>query len=370
MHEIVLSRTEEILNRISAEKGRPFSGTFELLPLCNMNCDMCYVHMSSKECYEMGGLKPVEWWLAMGNQVAEAGVLNLLLTGGEPLIYPGFRDLYIGLKKKGLILSINTNAVLLDQEWAEFFCKNKPRRVNITLYGASDEAYCKLCHCPGGYDRVIEAIRMLKNRQVDVRMNITVTPQNVDDLENMLALAKEMDIPVVVDTYIQPIQRDRNVGFSEMYRLSPEKAAMAQFIRNKYDMSDEAFLDYAKRSVWKIEHYIPTKELQSMTCNAGASSFVIDWQGNIRACLVMSPLSIATTELGFEKSWEILKERTKEIKLNVICVQCKLRPLCRTCVGNAFCETKKADGVPDYICKMTEAYVSLLKQYILKESLE
>ena len=89
--------------------------------------------------------------------MAQSGVLFLLLTGGEPLMFPDFRRLYLELRQRGMILTVNTNGTLLDEEWAEFFGENKPRRINITLYGADDEAYRKLCHYPGGFEKALNA---------------------------------------------------------------------------------------------------------------------------------------------------------------------------------------------------------------------
>lgn len=52
----------------------------------------------------------------------------------------------------GMILTINTNGTMINEELARFLGENKPRRVNITLYGASEKAYEELCHFPEGFD--------------------------------------------------------------------------------------------------------------------------------------------------------------------------------------------------------------------------
>ena len=124
----------------------PINGTLELLPLCNMNCDMCYIRLDRAQVKAGGGLHTADEWISLGQEMAKAGVLFLLLTGGEPLLFPDFRKLYTELKKMGIILTINTNGTLLDEDWADFFAAHKPRRINITLYGATDDAYEKLCH--------------------------------------------------------------------------------------------------------------------------------------------------------------------------------------------------------------------------------
>ena len=42
--------------------------------------------------------------------------------GGEPLLVPGFKELYLALKAEGMVLTLNTNGTLLDEPWADLFC--------------------------------------------------------------------------------------------------------------------------------------------------------------------------------------------------------------------------------------------------------
>ena len=76
----------------------PINGNLELLPLCNMNCDMCYVRLSRTEMEAQGRLHTLDEWLDIAEKMRKAGTLFLLLTGGEPLLYPDFKQLYLKLK--------------------------------------------------------------------------------------------------------------------------------------------------------------------------------------------------------------------------------------------------------------------------------
>ena len=136
---------EKMLMARAAQQYRPINGSIELLPLCNMNCRMCYVRLSRQEMNQMGSLHPLEDWMRIGEEMQKAGVVFMLLTGGEPLLYPGFRELYLKLQALGMILKVNTNGTLIDEEWAAFFGAHRPRRINITLYGASEKPYRELC---------------------------------------------------------------------------------------------------------------------------------------------------------------------------------------------------------------------------------
>ena len=56
---------ERILIAKAGETHTPISGSFELLPLCNMNCDMCYVRLDQKEMERQGRLRTADEWLVL-----------------------------------------------------------------------------------------------------------------------------------------------------------------------------------------------------------------------------------------------------------------------------------------------------------------
>lgn len=80
----------------------------------------------------------------------------------------------------------------------------KPRRVNITLYGADDTAYETLCRCPGGFEKALAAVRLLRARGVDVKLNGSVTPENFGEMDRLYAIARQLDVPMHMDAYMMP----------------------------------------------------------------------------------------------------------------------------------------------------------------------
>ena len=95
----------------------PLSGTFELSPVCNFSCKMCYVRKTSDQIKKEGKcLRDWTEWLELAKQCREAGMLYLLITGGEPFIYPHFKELYGALHSMGFLISINTNGTMIDEE--------------------------------------------------------------------------------------------------------------------------------------------------------------------------------------------------------------------------------------------------------------
>ena len=353
---------ERMLLAQAKQSHTPVNGSIELLPLCNMNCDMCYVRLSREEMERQGRLRTAEEWLEIGRQMKDAGVLFLLLTGGEPLLYPDFRELYLGLRRLGMILTINTNGTLVDEEWAAFFGKYKPRRVNITLYGADEKAYADLCHYPGGFARTISGIRLLQKYGVDVKVGGSLARANRGDLDRILEIGEQMDVPVRVDTYMMPAARERELPFAMQSRLEPEEAAQARVRALKREMGAELFGKYAAESIGRAEHPEPAEEKPGqMACMAGQCSFTINWQGEMRPCVILGKPAIPVFESGFQNAWKKLMEETGNIRLSARCSVCHLRHLCRTCAASALLEAGSYEAVPEYMCRYAKETLRLLR---------
>ncbi len=353
---------ERILIQKAEESRKPISGSIELLPLCNMNCDMCYVRLSSQEMNRKGRMRTLEEWLSIAEQMHDEGVLFLLLTGGEPLLYPGFKELYLELRNMGMILSINTNGTLFDEEWGNFFAQYKPRRINITLYGSNEATYESLCHYPGGFEKAVNAIKLLKEHNVPVKIAGSATKANESDFPEIARLAKEFDIPFTIDTYMMPASRERDLPYDYQSRLTPEKAADLRIRMLREEMGESTFREYRDRIIWETDNILPDEGQPHMKCHAGKSSFTINWQGQMRPCVVLSTPSISVFEVGFRKAWEYLVEETDKIVLCSKCNSCNLRPICRTCAGCTLLETGRYDGLPEYMCRYAAESLKQLKK--------
>lgn len=357
---------ERHLIESAAMRRLPVSGSIELLPLCNMNCDMCYVRLSHSEMSAQGRLCTPKEWLDIGRQMQKSGVLFLQLTGGEPLLYPGFKEVYLGLKQMGLILTLNTNGTLLDKAWADFFAQQKPRRINLTLYGASASTYRDLCHYEAGFERAIRALNLLKERDIDVKINVSLVKANLDDLTQILDIADAADIPISIDTYMCPATRERNRPFSSQSRLSPSEAAKARAIIEKYGQTPSEFAESVEPFFYKAEN--PQIGSDRMKCMAGKSSFAINWKGYMQPCVTLAAPSASVLELGFDRAWETIVREVERIRLSSKCAECSMRDICQTCAACALAETGRLDGVPDYMCEYTEQTIHFLKAELYKES--
>lgn len=356
---------ERILIAKAGETHTPISGSFELLPLCNMNCDMCYVRLDRKEMERQGRIRTADEWLGLAEQMQKAGTLFLLLTGGEPLLYPEFKKVYLGLRKMGMIVTINTNGTLIDKAWADFFKAYPPRRVNITLYGTDEETYRDLCHYPGGYEKTIRGIRLLRERNIDVKINGSLVRDNENDVTQIVDTAVSLGAAVNIDTYMYPAVRERTKPFNEQSRLLPETAARGRAAFMKATKESEQYRQLAEEIV-AAAYETPEGEMipGEMRCQAGKTSFTINWQGKMRPCVMLTKPEAEVFEVGFDAAWQQLREGIAQIRLSSKCSACTYRRVCQTCAACALYEAGAYDEVPEYMCRYTKAFVKEMEQVI------
>ena len=348
----------------------PLSGTFELSPVCNFSCKMCYVRKTAKEvaAHSRPALT-LEQWLQIAEEAKNQGMLYLLLTGGEPFLWTGFWGLYEKLCQMGFLISINTNGSLIDDKAIQRLREMPPKRVNITLYGASDETYKALCGVEGVFRRVDHAIHGLKEAGIEVKLNASMTPYNVMDLEKIVAYAKEQELFLETATYMfPPVRRDmKMVGQNE--RFSPKEAAFWRLQCQKLLKSKEQYESFLRNI---INGYMMPPGLDEscidpvdgkIRCRAGNASFWITWDGWMTPCGMMPDPKVDITKGKFEQRWKELIQVSEQVVLSGICGKCSNRKICHSCAAMAFAETGGSAGVPKYLCET----VQFLKEYAEEE---
>ena len=350
------------LHRKGHKLGMPVSGTFELTARCNFNCPMCYVHMTPEQLKATGKEElTAQQWLDLAKAARDRGMVFVLLTGGEPFVRKDFFEIYDGMRKLGLIVSINSNGSMLKGEVLERILEAPPFRFNISLYGGCNETYRKMCGIPA-YDVVKENIRRLRQAGVDVSLNLSVTPYNKDDLAQIHADAVELDVNVRTSSYMYPSIRVNGEQFGCGNRLSSRESAKCMVEWNKLRFTEEEFERRAEAlmNLGSMEQEgCPLEEGEGVRCRAGGTSFWMTWDGKMLPCGMMTAPVAYPLEIGFDAAWDQIRAETKKIKTPGKCVNCDYKEICGACAAVYFTETGSFDKVPDYVC---ERAVSIIEE--------
>lgn len=339
----------------------PLCGTFELSPVCNFSCKMCYVRKTRKEVDESPRkILTLEDWRRIAREALDAGVLELLLTGGEPLLWPDFWTLYEELIDMGILISINTNGSLIDDAAIARFRKKPPQRINITLYGASDETYQRLCGIHGVFTKVDNAICGLMDAGITVKLNCSLTPENAKDLDWMMAYAKKRNTAITVGTYMFPPIRRDPTSFGVNQRFTPEESAKYQLRYLQLSRDEERYQDCLDNI---LNGYAAPPGLDAdcidpidgkIRCRAGKSSFWITWDGWLTPCGMLPEPVADLKELSFAQGWRAITEASAALRLSSVCDTCKNRDICHPCAAISYAETGSFSGIPTYMCRATQ----------------
>lgn len=337
----------------------PLSGTFELSPVCNFACKMCYVRRTQKEVQDHPrGILSLEDWLRIAEEAREAGTLYLLLTGGEPLLWPDFWTLYEKLVDMGFLVSINTNGSMIDDEAVQRFRKRPPQKLNITLYGANDGTYYRLCGAEGVFSRVDQAIRKLVENDLTVKINCSLTPENAADLDWIVDYAKARDCRLTVATYMFPPIRRDPTRFGENERFTPEESARYLMRYLERDRGEERYRHYLKSI---LDGCVDPPGLDEgcidpvdgkIRCRAGKASFWITWDGWLTPCGMMPEPKTELRGKSFSDAWKDIAEQSEAMRLSGVCNACPNINVCHPCAAIAYAETGKTEGIPAYMCRV------------------
>lgn len=346
----------------------PLHGTFELSPVCNFSCKMCYVRKTPGQIAGEGKrLKDWTEWLDLARQCREAGMLYLLLTGGEPFLYPNFRKLYTELHKMGFLVSINTNGSMIDEETVAWLKEYAPSRINLTVYGSSRETYQRICGNRDGYDRVCRAVDMLKEARIPMLINSSMIPENAEDLEQILQFGLNRKLNTRMATYMfPPCRRSEEESDS---RFTPEQSAQMFLRKVKFIHDQHSYPQWLRKqcgSLGRVERSSEdwgTHREEYMRCRAGRSSFWVSWEGDMTACgIVPFPQVFNPFSEEFMSCWQQLTEKVRSTSVLAGCTDCTKREFCKPCVAMIQAETGDVNEKAPYLCQMTDCLISTMQK--------
>src|SRR5262245_32490816 len=174
---------------------------------CNLRCIPCY---SDSDAREYPGELTWDQCRAVLDDLAQFGVPGVLLSGGEPLIHPRFYDLAAYARSKGLRLTLSTNGTLIDQDAAQRLQQLGFAYVGISLDGIG-ATHDHFRGRQGAFDKTVQAFRHCKSAGQKVGLRLTLSAQNIADLDRILDLIEAEDIDRVCFYHLVYSGRGRSV---------------------------------------------------------------------------------------------------------------------------------------------------------------
>jgi MoaA/NifB/PqqE/SkfB family radical SAM enzyme len=345
------------------EKRIPLIGQFELTARCNLQCKMCYVCQPAGDRQVMARERTAKEWIKLAEEARDAGMLYLLLTGGEVFLRKDFREIYEAVSMMGFNIEIYTNATLITPEIAKWLGRIPPSRVGVTLYGASPETYESVCGNADAFERAARGIDLLLNEGITLLLKTTVTRRNVNDFDKLAEFAEKRKVEFGIVNYVSPRR--------ELGNTSPDEERLCPVELIEYEMNvDKYFIDRVEdkqtsRGVEDCSNYheisqelsddaMTLKNSTPFNCTAGSCSFWISWDGKMTSCgLVDNPVTYPFIE-DFDQAWSKLQDKCSGIPICMKCKQCAYNQHCLSCPARLKNETGYYDKPADYLCELAK----------------
>lgn len=333
------------------DKNLPILGSFELTPLCNFDCKMCYVHLQ-KEQLCGAPLLTTSQWKAIMQQAIDMGMMYASLTGGECLTYPGFRELYLFLRDRGVEVSLLSNGALIDADMVDFLQKHPPTQIQISLYGASEDAYERVTG-QRAFHTVWENICRLN--AAGFPLKIAVTPSAfMQDGEEIIRLLHGAGLSYNINSGM--LQPREETGRALADASLPTYAAMILLTKKlKGKMIDDACDQESLPAPGQAG--VVAESAKGVRCGGGRSSFAVDWRGGMRPCNDFPCQSEDVRSLGFAEAWKRINRLAKEYPRPIECENCVYRKICKHCVAEHAAGTPVGHASPA-VCAWAKTMVA------------
>ena len=207
---------------MSATISNPLALIAELTHRCPLHCVYC---SNPLELQNRANELTTETWSRVFKEAAELGVMQADLTGGEPLARTDFLELVRAPRTSGLYVNLITSGMPLDEARLAKLLEAGLDHVQLSFQGAREETANEISGTKA-HAQKLRVLGWLKQVRVAVTLNFVVHRNNIDQIEQMLALAESSSATRVEFANVQYY----GWAFANRERLLPTRAQLDRSI--------------------------------------------------------------------------------------------------------------------------------------------
>lgn len=293
-----------ISKNLNKPLNKPTSITLTVTNNCNSHCQHCHLWQSKPEkqlkfSQAKKILDKLHHWL---------GNFYLFFTGGEPFLNHDLPKIIKYAQKKGIICHVNSNALLINKSLAKKIIDSKLNSISISLDGAKPLTNDYIRGIPNGYEKVMQAMKLLKNGP-EIYLNTVIMEPNVNQLISLIKLSKNIKASGIHFQNLLPTLSTKDtIKDMQQSSLWPKYKNLKLQIKkiNKLNkIQKEKLIDNNNYLQQIIDYYrSPFSATKNIICTAGINNFIINKNGNVQLCF------------DFPSVGNIFKESPKNIWLN------------------------------------------------------
>ncbi len=237
--------------------------SLEVTRSCNLRCKHCYNDSGVQKRNELS----FEEIKQLIDELENTGVLNVMLTGGEPLLHPRLFDIIELIRLHSMSCMLFTNGTLLTKEVVTAL-KGRVLSVTVSIDGAVPETHDSFRGVPNSFEKTVKAVKMLKEAGIPVRCSVCIHKGNLREVTDIVRLLEELKVN---PDRMRPVSYTGRSEESAVCVSPEEYGNVLEGLRNYEEV----------RGHVKIE--LPST-LRIKNCGIGRRSIVIRSDGEVAPC--------------------------------------------------------------------------------------
>lgn len=317
----------------ATEKFVPLVLSWNLTRKCNLKCPHCYINATTQE---LANELTTEESKRLIDQLCEVSRPLLILSGGEPLLRPDVYEIISYGAAKGLKMGLGSNGSLIDNATAKRLKDAGIETVSISLDSNIPEQHDEFRGVSGSWEKAVKAIKALRENGVLVQVNTTVTQQNYEQIDDIMALAETLGVENFHLFFLVPTGRGAKIAdISPAKYEDMIKTTFAKTAKHKLNIRPSCapqFMRIAKDMQLDMRQWI-------RGCIAGLHYCRIYPNGDITPCPYL-PIKLGNIrEKPFKEIWfnaDTFKTLRDFNALKGKCGICEYRVVCGGCRARAY----------------------------------
>jgi len=228
---------------MSTAIAKPLALIAELTHRCPLHCVYC---SNPLELQNRANELTTETWSRVFKEAAELGVMQADLTGGEPLARTDILELVRAARTAGLYVSLITSGMPLDETRLAKLIDAGLDHLQLSFQAAREETANEISGTKA-HAQKLRVLDWLKQVRVAVTLNFVIHRSNIDQIEQMLALAESSSATRVEFANVQYY----GWAFANRERLLPTRAQLDRSIETLKSAQDRL------RGKIRIEYVVP-----------------------------------------------------------------------------------------------------------------
>lgn len=334
---------------------------WNLIRRCNLTCKHCYT--VSADIDFKGELSTDEAFTVL-DDLKQFRVPALILSGGEPLMRPDIFEISRRAKELGIYTGLSTNGTLIDESNIARIAECGYDYVGISIDGL-EATHDEFRRRKGAFRESMHAVKLCKQHGIKVGLRFTLTQQNYEQLDAILALIDEHDVDKFYLSHLNyggrghrhrkqdawyQMTRDAMTQLFDHCRAELERGIEREYVTGNND-ADGPFL-----LMWAREHF--PKQVDAL------EQRLINWGGNASGEHIANIDNLGTVhpdtfwwdhDIGnvrqrpFSETWRDSQDalmqgfRQRPRPLKGRCGECRFLPICN---GNTRVRAWKVTGDP------------------------